>query len=117
MNNLIINAFDPHKSRAERESRQAAYEALTPFDKFWAHCPRKVGKAIANVRFDEIIQGMTTRTLDRDSGQYVDLVLKATAEQLIEGMKRYASECEGIETRYQLHPATFLNRGRWEDYE
>ena len=93
------------------------------FDEFWSEYPRKVGKALARARWDAIIEGITTRTLDRDSGQYVALELKATADEIITGLKawkRANTSYNGdflIEDRYIPHASTWLNRGMWQDHE
>lgn len=100
------------------------------FDGFWELCPKKVDKALTKAKWDAITRdGLETRTLDRDSGQYVPLNLKATPDELIEGMVRYRRtqiikefEHHGRQYvtlvddgKFTAHPATWLNRGRWMD--
>lgn len=103
---------------------------MATFDDFWRLCPKKVGKPIAEAKWRAITspQGMMTRTLDRDSGLYIDIHLKATPEELIAGMKRYCMEQCPTSTweeiaqgrarlkdggKYTCHPSTWLNQGRW----
>lgn len=90
----------------------------SPFDQFWSRCLKKTDKALAKAKWDAITTtGLSTRMLDKDSGQYVEVTLKATPEQIIEGMKQYGLRNLETEDRYIMGPATWLNRGRWMDYE
>lgn len=98
------------------------------FEAFWAACPKKVDKALTRAKFTAITsaQGLKTRTLDRDSGMFIEVHLKATADELIKAMWEYKSSqivpttindrtpllIEG--GKFTMHPATWLNRGRWE---
>ena len=95
-----------------------------PFEAFWRICPKKVGKPLAMAKFSQITSsaGYRTRTLDRDSGTYVEIVLQATAQELIDAMRAYGKSQIDLQTydlkdggRYTLHPATWLNQGRWMD--
>ena len=96
------------------------------FDAFWRAYPKKVGKPIAKAKFDAITNGgLRTRTLDKDSGSYVEIELHATAEELIEGAKRYdaRNRKQGAgnygyidDGKYLMHPSSWLNRGSWQDY-
>lgn len=103
-----------------REETEAGLEA---FNRFWLEYPKKVGKPLARAKFLAIINGgIRTRTLDKDSGQFVDIEVNATAEQLVAGAKRYADAQWDRNTcrmrdggKYVLHPSTWLNQGRWED--
>lgn len=95
------------------------------FEEFWKAYPRRVGKPIARAKFEAITTtGLKTRTLDKDSGTYVEIELHATPEEIIEGAKRYyqRNRLEGTgqfgfkdNGKYLCHPATWLNQGRWED--
>lgn len=93
------------------------------FDEFWRTYPRKVGKPLARAKWEAITNGgLRTRTLDKDSGQFVEIELTATAEEIIAGARRYRDAQIDKTTfkikdggKYILHPATFLNQGRWED--
>ncbi|WHZ35741.1 helix-turn-helix domain-containing protein [Sagittula sp. MA-2] len=66
------------------------------FEEFWRECPRKVGKGNARPAFKRALK-------------------KASAGQIIEGMKRFARVSAGTEPRYVAHPATWLNGERWDD--
>lgn len=98
-------------------------EQAAAFEAFWQACPKKVGKPLARAKWREIVgHGLRTRTMDKDSGMYVDIDLQATPDELLAGMKRYArslirveNDKYVIEKRYVVHPATWLNQGRWED--
>ena len=105
------------------------HKTLT-FDDFWKECPKKEKKAIAQAKWAAITSehGLATRTLDRDSGMYIDLTLKATPEELVKAMKAYRqtqiAPMIGYETpryflkddgKYTLYPSTWLNQGRWMD--
>ena len=94
------------------------------FDDFWAASPKRVGKPLTQAKWDAITSphGLRTKTLDRDSGGYVEIFLKATPEELVDGMKRYARNLPRtadytitVEDRFLVHPATWLNQGRWMD--
>ena len=91
------------------------------FDRFWSEYPRHVDKALARVKFAAItsVHGYMTDMRDRDNGRLVKIHLKATGLELVMGAAWYARECleESTEPRYICHPATWLNRGRWMDYD
>jgi hypothetical protein len=94
------------------------------FAELWATWPRKDGKAVARAKFDAIVRGgFQTKTLDKPSGQYMDMELTATAEEIIAGAKAYMKS--QIDTRtYRLkddgkfipHLSTWLGRAGWEDW-
>ena len=94
------------------------------FDDFWKVCPKKVGKALTRVKWDAITSGgLEARTLDKDSGEIVSIgLLKATPEELIAAMADYGKSQLDRTTwglkddgKFTLHPASWLNRGRWMD--
>lgn len=91
------------------------------FEQFWTEFPRHVDKALARVKWTAITSaiGLTTDMRDRDNGRLVTVHLKATADELILAAAYYAEQChlEGTEPRYICHPATWLNRGRWQDFD
>ena len=93
--------------------------APATFKTFWDNCPRKVGRIMAQSKFEAITgDGLHTRTKDRDSDTYIEVFLKATAQEVIEGMKRYRKRVwvtEETDERFILHPSTWLNRGGWLD--
>lgn len=97
------------------------------FDEFWQlyPYPRRIGKPLARAKWQAITNGgLRTRTLDKDSGQYVTIELQATPEEILAGLKRYDEKCRKKgsgeygytdEGKFICHPATWLNQGRWED--
>lgn len=97
------------------------------FDEFWKaypHCKR-VKKPLARAKFEAITgPGLKTKTYDKDSNSYAAIELKATAEEIIEGVKRYADRNKATGSgsygfidggKYICHPSVFLNQGRWMD--
>ena len=101
----------------------AAFPKAATFEDFWKECPKKVGKPLALAKWKAITNGgLRTRTKDPDSGTFVEIDLQADPATLIEAMKRYRRSQIDRETyklkddgRFTLHPATWLNKGRWED--
>lgn len=92
------------------------------FEEFWKVYPKKVGKPLAKAKWNAIVNGgLKTRTLDRDSGQYIEIELSATPHELLEGAKRYRKKLVDpvtyamTESRFIAHPSTWLNQGRWLD--
>lgn len=91
------------------------------FGEFWQLYPRKVGKPLARAKWNAITgDGLKTRTLDKDSGTYVEIELRATPDEIIDGVKAYrAQQFIGFKLKddgkFICHPATWLNQGRWED--
>lgn len=93
------------------------------FDEVFKLWPNKAKKPLARAKYEAILRGTyRTKTLDRDSGTYVDIELNATEDRIIEGIKAYlASQVD--KNTYRLkdngkfipHLATFLNGGRYED--
>lgn len=101
----------------------ALHTCTEQFEQFWQAYPKHVGKPLAKAKWDKITNGgLTTRTLDKDSGTYVTLKLQATAEVIIEGAKRCRAHFTDKQTyklkddgRYIKNPASWLNQGCWED--
>lgn len=102
-------------------------QADAAFEEFWKIYPRRVGKVLAKQKWDAIIgggqRGFKTKTFDRDSNSFVQIQVKASPERIIEGARRYAKTQLDPLTykprdngRWILHPATWLNRGGWEDH-
>lgn len=93
------------------------------FDDFWEAYPKKVGKPLARAKWEAITNGgLDTKTLDRDSGTYIEIHLQADPMEIVEGAKRYRKSQVDPQTyrmrdggRYIAHPATWLNQGRWMD--
>lgn len=98
-------------------------EVQSRFEEFWAVYPKRVGKPLAKAKFDAIVKGgFRTKTMDKDSGSYIEIELDATAQEIIDGTKRYVSSLidrntfkRKIEDKFIPHAATFLNQGRWMD--
>lgn len=91
----IPNPTQPNQSKDQNTSSPAA-----AFDAFWRAYPRKVGKDSAQRSFDRAIT-------------------KATVQQIMTGLQRYATKCvsDKTETKFIVHPTTWLNQGRWDDDE
>lgn len=95
------------------------------FETVWKAWPRKDGKAIARSKYEAILRGgFKTRTLDKSSGQFIDMDLSATPEQIADGVKAYVSSQIDRNTyrfkddgKFIPHLATWLGRGGWQDFE
>lgn len=94
------------------------------FNELWSMWPQKAKKPLARAKYEAILKGLRTRTLDKDSGQFVELDLQASESEIIEGAKKYlltqkntASGSYGYRDggKYIPYLSTFLNGGRWED--
>ncbi|MEL6362835.1 MAG: hypothetical protein AAFR21_17315 [Pseudomonadota bacterium] len=66
------------------------------FDEFWSSVPKKVGKVAAEKAYRKALRGADSQTL-------------------LDAMKLYAKTREGQDHQYTVHPATWLNQGRWQD--
>jgi hypothetical protein len=105
------------------ESEAPAIDVDAAFELFWKAYPKRVGKPLAKAKFREIVtKGLRTRTLDRDSGSYVEIDLQATVDEIIAGAKAYARSQIDPNTyklrdggKYTCQPASWLNQGRWMD--
>lgn len=94
------------------------------FEEIWKFWPRKEGKPLAKAKYAAIVKGgFKTRTLDKDSGQFVEIELSASEEEIIRGSKAYLdSQFDKSTYRYKdggkfiPHFATFLNKGGWEGF-
>lgn len=71
-------------------------DSIVGFEKFWLACPRRVGKEAARKAYEK------ARKLVSD-------------EELLTGIRRYAATRAGQDEQYTVHPATWLNQGRWAD--
>ncbi len=97
----------------------------TRFEEIWTMWPVKAKKPLAKAKYDAIIQGQfKTRTLDKDSGCYVDIELTASEAEIIAGAKAFLSSQIDKNTyrfkddgKYLPHLATWLNQGRFEDFQ
>ena len=71
-------------------------DSIVGFEKFWLACPRRIGKEAARKAYEK------ARKLASDA-------------ELLEGIRRYAITRAGQDEQYTVHPATWLNQGRWAD--
>ena len=112
----------------QRENVVRLFEAPAPqgdFEAIWALWPNKAKKVIAKAKYQAILAGgFRTRTLDKDSGQYVEIELAAAPEAILAGVKAYVDSQLDRNTyrlkddgKYIPHLATWLNGGRWEDFQ
>lgn len=118
----MIEDFETIRARAL--ARKVAQADLPAFDRFWLEYPRPVGKLLTKAKFDAITSenGLDTKMLDRTTGEYMRVHLQATEDQLIEAARAYkrtqldrnGSLIDG--GKWCLHPATFLNTGRFLDF-
>lgn len=97
-------------------------DTLTRFEELWKLWPVKAKKPLARAKYEAILRGCKTRTLDKDSGGYIEIELQATEDQIMAGIKAYLASQVDKNTyklkdggRYIPHLATFLNGGRYED--
>lgn len=98
--------------------------APSRFEELWKLWPNKSKKPLARAKYDAIVKGgFKTRTLDKDSGMFMDIELTASAETILAGAKSYLSSQIDRNTyrlkddgRFIPHLSTWLNGGRWEDW-
>lgn len=82
-----VEAVVPITRKADRQANEA-------FARFWKVYPRKKSKQHAREAWDKAIK-------------------RATVDVLVEAARRYADNKR--DPQYTLYPATWLNRGCWED--
>jgi NADH:ubiquinone oxidoreductase subunit F (NADH-binding) len=103
------------------------HKALS-FQDFWDLFPppKRVQKALCMAKWEAITSndGLQTRMKDKDAERLVEIKLKATPEEIIEGLKRSCERWRGRgEQRYGWEDggkwipmaSTWLNQGRWMD--
>lgn len=98
--------------------------APSRFDEVWKLWPRKDGKAVARSKYEGIVKGRyQSKTLDKSSGQFIEMELSATAEEIIAGAKAYLASQVDRNTfrlkddgKFIPHLATWLGRAGWEDW-
>lgn len=73
-------------------------QQLANFEEFWAAFPRRKEKFRARTAYDRALK-------------------HGTHQEIMNGVRRYASERLGKDHQYTKHPATWLNAGCWMDYE
>lgn len=95
------------------------------FEEIWKRWPNKAKKVVAKAKYDAILKGKySTRTLDKDSGQYIEIELSATQDQILAGVIAYIDSQIDKRT-FRLRDdgkfipmlCTWLNQGRWSDGE
>lgn len=86
----------PAKSAANTIIEPITKDSIVGFEKFWLACPRRIGKEAARKAYEK------ARKTTSDS-------------ELLEGIRRYAATRAGQDEQYTVHPATWLNQGRWAD--
>jgi hypothetical protein len=85
----------PPNGSVQQGTRQEDHSRA--FDEFWQAYPLRKAKGAAKRAFDKAIKA------------------GASAAEIIEGAKHYASERAGQDPRYTAHPTTWLNGERWTD--
>lgn len=103
-----------------------AVAAPSRFEELWQVWPRREKKMVAKAKYEAILAGgFKTRTLDKDSGQYVEIILDGDHDRIIAGAIAYlkTQKAQGSGSfgyvdggKWIPHLATFLNQGRWEDW-
>ena len=101
------------------------------FDDFWELVPiqKRIDKPLCHAKFAAITSksGLTTKNLDKDSGEYVQVHLQAEPAIIIKAWLDYCRENATAESRwnppskmvlkeggrFMRRPATWLNRGGW----
>lgn len=94
------------------------------FEEAWKLWPRRDGKAIARTKYEAIVKGgFKSKTLDKSSGQFIEMDLSATEDQIIAGIRGYVDSQIDKRTyrlkddgKYVPHLATWLGRAGWEDW-
>ena len=94
------------------------------FEEFWSAYPKRVGRALARAKYEAIIKGSyRTRTLERDSGQFIEIELEATEDEIIQATKAYARSLvdmntfkRKVEDKFIPAASVWLNRGSWQDF-
>jgi hypothetical protein len=71
-------------------------DSFVGFEEFWQACPRRIGKAAAEKA-------------------YAKAVKQTPHQTIMAGIRRYAASRAGQDEQYTVHPATWLNQGRWDD--
>lgn len=90
------HSANTQKKQGNNKTREYTSSSDDGFDIFWSHAPRKVAKGGAQKAYAKALK-------------------KATADQLLEGIKRHAVAMRGKEQQFIPHPATWLNDERWLD--
>ena len=101
--NLTPNIDPLHRSQTQIPNISSSVdEPGQPdgFKDFWDNYPRKIGKGKAEEKYKEQLQA-------------------TTPDALLNAVKNFAAECriQQTEKRYIPYPSTWLNQGRWKDYD
>ena len=65
------------------------------FEAIWKLWPNKAKKLVAKAKYEAILRGgFRTRTLDKDSGQYVELELAAPEDAILNTRRHYRSRVD-----------------------
>lgn len=116
MKSNVITLFEDQPLRGVRATR---------FEEVWRVWPVKAKKVLAEARYQAIVNGLKTRTLDKDSGQFVEIAVEATEDEIIQGclaylksQKKTGSGAFGYKDdgKYIPYLSTFLNQGRFMDH-
>jgi hypothetical protein len=92
----VFPTKESQKRIPEPISNPVTKESIVGFESFWLACPRRIGKEAARKAYEK------ARKMVSDS-------------ELLEGIRRYAATRAGQDEQYTVHPATWLNQGRWAD--
>jgi hypothetical protein len=109
-----VTALSPKQGKRNKErgtqeslfvdSRMPLFDFKTWWEReFWPHCPLKVDEIAAKKLCRATIEGR------RSDG------LKATPDELVNGVLRFAAAMTGREDRYIMSPTKWLKNGRWTD--
>lgn len=118
-NTNVVDLF-----QASKPVTDTSPEVDAAFNEIWKLWPRKEGKVLAKARFLSIVQGCTTKTLEKDSGSYIQIQLHGTPEAILAAAKAYLASQVDKNTytmkdggKFIPHLNTWLNRGRFMDHE
>ena len=82
------------KPSADKPLREPLTETSDDFEAFWIAYPKKVDKGLAK-------------------RSYLNALKKASASELLEGAKKYATQVADTERRFIKNPSTWLNAEAW----
>lgn len=100
---------------------------LAFFDEWWKIQVHKTGKLICMQKWKEITgpDGCETKVLDKSSGKYFDVHIKATGQEIYEAQKRQnsaffrengtAGEKMNEAKKFLRRPQQYLNQAGWLD--
>lgn len=97
-------------------------EVQSRFEELWKSWPNKAKKPLARAKYEAILKGLRTRTMDKDSGSFVEIELLAGEDEILAGARAYLDSQVDRNTfklkdggKFIPHLATWLNQGRWQD--